>query len=76
MNRPAVTQAAVRRAVKAAEAMGKPVTGIRLRPDRSVEVLFGEAPPLTAGPASESDAPDEAQLADELAAWSLKHGYG
>lgn len=41
MNRPAVTQAKMRRAVKVLEAEGKPFGGFRLHPDGSVDVLTG-----------------------------------
>lgn len=69
MNTPAVTKAAVSRALKAAASLGHPIAGIRLRPDRSVEVLFGE--PLTAA----AQAPPSDDLDAELEAFSARHGY-
>lgn len=72
MNRPAVTQAAVARAIKAAESLGKSVAGVRLRPDRTVDVIFGEPQALTPPPPT----PLAANLEEELEAFAAKHGYG
>jgi hypothetical protein len=75
VNVPAVTIASVQRAIKAAEGLGKPVAGVRLRPDRSVEILFGEPAPvglLT----PQAAAPPSADLDAELSEWSARHGYG
>jgi hypothetical protein len=42
VHRPKVTAAQISTALKAARAAGQPVRGVRLLPDGSAEVLFGE----------------------------------
>lgn len=77
MNTPAVTIAAVQRAIKAAEGLGKPVAGVRLRPDKSVEILFGEPAPPQPDPLTAKPPPIPPEDLDaELEAWSARHGYG
>ncbi|HEY3694115.1 hypothetical protein [Phenylobacterium sp.] len=65
MNKPAVSQAQMRRAKKAMEAEGVPFGGFRLRPDGSVDVL----------PANGNELAPTAPLDDELAEWGKRHGY-
>lgn len=61
-----MTQAKLRRAVKALEAAGVPFGGFRLHPDGSVDVLTG-----TGGAPSPIDPLDA-----ELAEWDAAHGHG
>lgn len=67
MNKLAVTQAQVKRIVAACEAVGKTVTGFKLRPDGSVDVLLTEV--LTAPPPPPDD--DGSWEAHEK-----RHGHG
>ena len=66
MNKPAVSQAKLQRAMRVLEKAGKPFCGFRLHPDGSVDVLTGQ--------------PDAALTSDpldaELHQWAAKHGYG
>lgn len=72
MNKPAVSQAKMRRMRREIERAGLPFRGFRTHPDGSVEALVG-APDLT--PANQS-APSSDPLDAELAEWASKHGYG
>lgn len=65
MNKPAVTQAQIRRTVKALEGVGKIVTGVRNRPDGTVDILT----------AADNDPAPVEPLDDELARWASKRGY-
>lgn len=67
MNKLAVTQAQLDRALTVAAKRHIPVAGMRVRPDGSVDVLFGE--PLTTPPPP----------ADDDGSWEAhekRHGHG
>lgn len=73
MNRPAVSQAKMRRMRRAIERDGLPFAGYRTYPDGSVVALVGDPRALT----PTSDAPQPLDPLDaELAEWDAKHGYG
>lgn len=73
MNRPAVSQAKMRRMRRAIEADGLPFAGYRMLPDGSVLALVGEPAALTPAAAQASTLDP---LDAELAEWDAKHGYG
>lgn len=65
MNKPAVSQARMRRAVTTLEALGKIVGGFRLHPDGTVDILTANGnAPLSSEP-----------LDNELEAFKRSHGY-
>lgn len=73
MNRPAVSEAKMRRAKRAMEAEGVAFGGYRLHPDGCVDVLPANASGLTAP----AEIPSPAQSIDaEIDDWAAKHGYG
>lgn len=65
MNKPAVSQARMRRAKRALEADGERFGGYRLHPDGRVDVLT----------ANGNEAPSSDPLDDELAEFTAQHGY-
>lgn len=65
MNKPAVSQAQMRRAKKAMEAEGVPFGGYRCYPDGRVDVL----------PANGNESAPIDPLDAELADWDRRHGY-
>lgn len=72
MNKPAVSQAKMRRMKRAIESEGLPFAGYRYFPDGSVAALVGDPATLTPSPAQ---APSSDPLDAELAEWASKHGY-
>lgn len=74
MNKPAVSQAVMRRMRRALERDGLRFGGYRAKPDGSIEAIVADdAQPLTPdGGAQQPSDPLDA----ELAQWATKHGYG
>jgi len=66
VRKPTVTQAQIKRAMKAFEDLGKTVKGLRINPDGSTDLLLTEPAPAISGD----------PLDAELSEWAKAHGYG
>lgn len=67
-NKPAVSQAQIKRAILAAEALGKTVSGIDLLPDGTVRVTVG---PVAMAAVAEANDPGSS-----WASFDKAHGFG